>query len=82
MSIPLSWLTEAVTVEEIDTDVREGRMSGGAQKWEAHKAKMRPGDELRVYASPLDSWQHLAGRAGIALVRNGRVVDDVLTMLN
>ncbi|MBI1338456.1 MAG: hypothetical protein GC164_16055 [Phycisphaera sp.] len=82
MSIPKSWLKEPVTVDEIDADLREGRMPVGASEWEALKTKMRPGDELRAYSSPEESWENLAGRAGIALIRKGRVVDDILTMLN
>ena len=40
-------------------------------QWLALLAQMQPGDELREFCSSPESWQHLAGRAGSALVRGG-----------
>jgi len=51
-------------------------------KWEALKARMQPGDELWTFASSPQSWRDLAGRAGIALVRNGQIVERLVTMMN
>ena len=43
---------------------------------------MQPGDKLVRFASPAASWEDLAGRAGIALVRDGNVIDAFVTMMN
>jgi hypothetical protein len=51
-------------------------------QWRALLAQRQPGDELREFCSSPGSWQHLAGRAGIALVRSGREVASIVTMLN
>jgi len=51
-------------------------------KWEALKASMQPGDELWTFASSPESWRDLAGREGIALVRNGQIVERLVTMMN
>ena len=51
-------------------------------EWEALKARMQPGDELWTFASSPESWRNLAGRAGIALVRNGQIVERLVTMMN
>ncbi len=51
-------------------------------QWRAILAQMQPGDELREFCSSPESWQHLAGRAGIALVRAGREVASIVTVLN
>jgi hypothetical protein len=51
-------------------------------KWEALKARMQPGDELWTFASSPQSWRDLAGRAGIALVRNGQIIERLVTMMN
>jgi hypothetical protein len=51
-------------------------------QWEELKANMRPGDELWTFASPAESWQHFAGRSGIALVRNKRIVCALVTLMN
>lgn len=51
-------------------------------EWEALKASMQPGDELWTFASSLASWRALAGRAGVALVRDGKIVATIITMKN
>lgn len=43
---------------------------------------MQPGDQLVHFVSSADSWKHLAGRAGIALVRDGKVIAAMVTMMN
>ena len=51
-------------------------------EWEALKTRMQPGDELWTFSSSPQSWRDLAGRAGIALVRNGQIVERLVTMMN
>jgi hypothetical protein len=51
-------------------------------QWEALKAAMQPGDELYAFRSSPESWIARAGRDGFALVRDGKVVREVITMLN
>jgi len=45
-------------------------------------AQMEEGDELWEFRSPVESWEHLAGRAGIALVRQGEIINFIVTMMN
>ena len=42
----------------------------------------RPDDEIWEFSSSPESWEHLAGRAGAALVRDGTVIDACVTALN
>jgi hypothetical protein len=51
-------------------------------QWEALKSAMQPDDELYAFHSSPESWQALAGRRGYALVRDGKVIREVVTMLN
>ena len=51
-------------------------------KWEKLKADMQPNDELWTFSSPPRTWEDLAGRAGIALVRDGIAIEIIVTMLN
>jgi hypothetical protein len=44
--------------------------------------RRQPGDELWSFSSPPSSWGLMMGTSGIALVRNGRVIADVVTMMN
>lgn len=49
-------------------------------------AKLTPlmllGDELWSYSSPPEIWKHMMGRAGVVLIRDGRIISDVLTLMN
>jgi hypothetical protein len=93
--IPASWLIKKTTVAEAEADhpgVRDERAQRHPElarpfgalnaKWEALKADMQPNDELWTYSSPPRTWEDLAGRAGIALVREGMAIEILVTMLN
>ena len=93
--IPKEWLQKSITVAEAEaaypgiTDDRVQRFPDAAKpfgfengEWEALKAQMQPGDELWTFASPAESWQHLAGRSGIALVRDGNPIRVLLGAMN
>lgn len=54
----------------------------GNRQWREMVASMQEGDELWEFSNSNDAWQHLAGRAGIALVRNGEIVDCIVTVMN
>lgn len=54
----------------------------GAGKLEAFLADAHPGDEIWRFRSPPDTWTKLCGRAGYGIVRDGRCVRIVVTMLN
>jgi hypothetical protein len=94
-AIPADWLDEEITVEEAErrhpgiTDERVarhpelGRPFGGlSPQWEQLKAQMQPGDQLWTFASKPDSWRHLAGRAGVALIRDGAAIAVITTLMN
>jgi hypothetical protein len=93
--IPKAWLQKSISVAEAEaaypgiTDDRIKRFPDAAKpfgfknaEWETLKAEMRPGDELWTFSSPPASWQDLAGRAGIALVRNGAPIKILLGAMN
>jgi hypothetical protein len=85
VSVPFEWLISRITVEQAEAEHTPPRLKPfGLQnaKWEALKSRMRPGDELWTYQSPPDSWKAMHGRMGIALVRNGKVIDSILTAMN
>ena len=51
-------------------------------QWETLKARMQPGDELWTFSSSAQSWADLAGRAGVALVRDGEIIERMVTIMN
>jgi hypothetical protein len=93
--IPKEWLDRKISVEEAEAahpgirDERVLRFPEAAKpfgfqnaEWEALKAEIKVGDELWSFASPADSWEHLAGRGGIALRRNGKSIKVIVTIMN
>lgn len=51
-------------------------------EWEDFKSKMQDGDLLWEFCSDQDSWDNLAGRAGIVLVRDGQAIASITTIMN
>jgi len=93
--IPKAWLQQRVSMAEAEAahpgvkDERIKQFPDAAKpfgfrnrEWEDLKALMMPGDEIWTFSSPPESWQDLAGRAGVALVRDGIPIRVVVTMMN
>jgi hypothetical protein len=93
--IPKEWLQMQITVAEAETaypgitDDRVKNFPDAAKpfgfrhaEWEALKTHMQPGDQLWTFMSPPKSWEDLAGRSGIALVRNGAPIEIIVGAMN
>ncbi len=90
-TIPAAWLNQRTTVVEAEAahmvrleklgpdPIAFGFQNG---QWREVLALLQPGDELWNYSSPSETWQNLAGRAGIAVVRDGKVVATLMTLMN
>lgn len=74
-----TWLTERITVGQIEK--KYGKRCGWGS-WGELEKQFEDGDEFYEYRSPPETWQQLRGRAGIALVKGGKVVDLIVTSLN
>ena len=83
-SIPKQWLGSAVAVEDVEEDnIVDGVPFGNqAEQWERFKAAMIEGDEICCFCSPPDSREDLANTGGYALVRQGKVIQCIVTMRN
>lgn len=68
-----------VTIRESGQEIPFGYNNAA---WERLLSQMQKGDELWEFNSDDQSWDSLAGRAGLALVRDGEVVTDIITMMN
>ena len=88
-----SWLRKQTTVEEAeaahlimlpsDSGVEQAVPFGHCHsEWMELLGKKQPGDEIWEFSSGDSSWQNLAGRAGVALVRGGEVIASVLTRMS
>lgn len=93
--IPTAWLQKKISVAEAEAaypgvkDDRSARVPDATkpfgfahQEWDELKAAMLPGDEIWTFASSPESWRDLAGRAGVALVRNGVPIKVIITAMN
>lgn len=89
--IPRSWLQKRTTVEEAEKQnlVTNERLGSAPvpfgfinARWVEFKGRMQAGDELWEFSSSSASWEHLAGRGGLCIVRQGRIVDCFVTIMN
>ena len=83
-----SWLQNEISKEEaevghiVEIDGRKVPFGYTNYVWCKLLEKIQDGDRLYEFKSSDDSWQHLAGRQGIALVRDGEIVADIVTRMN
>ena len=80
--IPREWLGSETSAEQIEAEELPGRSKLYLAEWREFISKMQPGDQLRHFFSPNESWLLMAGRAGYAIVRQGEVVDAFITILS
>jgi hypothetical protein len=82
--VPSEWLLGCVDMDEIESEWidKPGPYGISREGWDQLKSQMQGGDEIRPFNSPPDDWINKAGRTGYALVRNGRAIDGVVTMMN
>ena len=77
-----------ITVEEAEklnmADVDGHKIAFGYSnnQWVNLCEEMKKGDELYVFRTPDESWDNLAGREGIALVRKGKIVAEIITIMS
>jgi hypothetical protein len=90
-SIPTDWLSERTSADEAERkhSVRVDKLGPepipfGYQnaRWRELLSTMNVGDELWNYSNSAESWKNLAGRAGIAVVRNGKIIASMTTLMN
>jgi hypothetical protein len=88
--IPKDWLQKQISISEAETAypgitddrVKDSPFGFRHAEWEALKSHMQPGDQLWTFMSPQKSWEDLAGRSGIALVRNGAPIEVIVGAMN
>jgi len=93
--IPKDWLQKQISISEAETaypGITDDRVKDSPDaakpfgfrhaEWEALKSHMQPGDQLWTFMSPQKSWEDLAGRSGIALVRNGAPIEVIVGAMN
>ena len=69
--VPQNWLKRRIAISDLEQDVAE-----------LFSELAEPADELWEFSSPLETWQLMAGRGGVALVRDGSVVAHLIRVMN
>jgi hypothetical protein len=82
--IPEQWLDHIISIEQAEAQNMVDGIPFGASSdsWKRLKDSLQSGDSLWAYCSPFESFKALAGRCGIAVVRDGRVVMQLVTIMN
>lgn len=83
----VEWLKEEITIEEAEDYSRVG-IEGQSlpfgynnDRWLYLLDIREEGDCLYTFRSPEENWRSFAGIEGVALVRNGSIVTDVVKLL-
>ena len=75
---PAEWLSRRTSLAELDAYAWQSLR----EKYAVLRELVIDGDELWWFCSTGDSWKNLAGRAGLAVVRDGKPIYSIITMLN
>ena len=81
----LAWRKERVTVEQVESQTildHDEPLSDSFGEWRELKRMMQPGDELWTFRSPKEEWDRFMGWQGLVLVRDGRLLEVVVTAQN
>jgi len=84
-NIPAEWLTEETTVDLLREKLSNLPVSMREKSWRAiltFSESMKTGDRLWRYSSSEESWERKCGSAGLAIVREGKIVAAVQLIRN
>lgn len=83
--VPLEWITERnIPWEEFEGDYKD------STNWSPHARnafdllwrQVSEKDEIGYFKTPPDTWQNLSGRAGWVVLRDGKVIGQIVTIMN
>lgn len=84
----LSWLQNEISIQDaekrhmVEQDGQKIPFGYNHKQWKCLLGIMKDGDKLYDFRSSDESWECLAGREGIALVRDGVIIADIITVMN
>lgn len=59
-----------------------GEFGGLLKDWLVLEGMVQDQDEIWLYETPFEYWESLCGESGVALVRDGEVIAQVVTEMN
>lgn len=84
----LSWLGDEVSIEDaaaanmVWVDGQYQAFGNNNSQWLIIQKLMQKEDRLYQFRSPDETWDNFAGKEGVALVRNGDIIADLVILLN
>lgn len=77
-------VSEAFSPLERQEKIKSLRSEFGGilKEWLALEDKVQDQDEIWLYETPFEYWESLCGESGVALVRDGEVIAQVVTEMN
>jgi hypothetical protein len=75
---PASWLKSRMTTAELEKEYPWYREEGAF----GSDIRLQEGDELWWFSSPEEQWNALAGRGGIAVIRDGKCIAHVVIIMS
>jgi hypothetical protein len=75
---PASWLKSRMTTAELEKEYPWYREEGAF----GSDIRLQEGDELWWFSSPEEQWNALAGRGGIAVIRDGKCIAHVVFIMS
>jgi hypothetical protein len=82
LNVAIDWLTQRA--EEAPTSFDPALPHRTALEirmaWQALKRRASPGDELWAFVNPSSTWRKLGKCSGYAVVRDGEVVESIVTL--
>jgi hypothetical protein len=81
----LSWRKERVTIEQVELSPfldHEAPLGDDSDEWRRLKGLVQANDEIWTFCSPQEEWDRHMGWQGLILVRDGKLIDVVVTAQN
>ncbi|MEX2583566.1 MAG: hypothetical protein WD766_09835 [Gemmatimonadota bacterium] len=82
MNVSIEWLTQRVddAPTNFDPGVPHRTALESRMAWQALKRRATVGDEVWAFANPSSTWRKLGRCMGYAVVRDGEVVESIVTI--
>jgi hypothetical protein len=77
-TFPADWLVRQISIQQAEDHEEVLGLNG----WNTLKAAIQPGDDIWIFCSPPKTWNALMGRRGIVLLREGKEIAKVVTVMN
>ena len=81
--IQTDWLIQEINMNNLENKYNIAKHPEQEwSRWKLFKSKYQLGDKVYEFDSPSEYWESLSGSAGYVILRNGKIVAELITMEN